>query len=172
MSDDILYKNYEEHKNNLLKYIDDVVNFILTENLKEDEENENKDPNSVLNLEQLGITDDKRVLYSFNSKTQNPQFYSNNSFAEFAEKLYNHIKRNYKKNFNPFELYTDNKIIIITEDKDVPYILDKMNETFEKKEYYEKCADIKKIKTYIISKLNPVKKKRKRKTKRTKVANK
>lgn len=137
----ILYKNYEDFLEDIKKEVERVANIVIYQ-LENSEEYIQK----TLNLpyfETIGITNEnpKRLLIGFNPTTQSEDFYKNEEFYQFSQKVYDFISRN-RQEKEPFTIYADKKSIIIINSKYVVQFLTSMLEKFKSKEDYEICNDI------------------------------
>jgi len=138
MTDDIIYKSYDEFYVIIEKLITDVAEAILAELEEKDELYGSID--SLPQFSELGVTSDKKLLFGFNPNMQTTQFYKQ-GFQHFSEKVYKYLSDN-KQNKEPFKIYEDNKAIIIIETPNVKSFLLSLLNTFKENEEYEICKDI------------------------------
>lgn len=156
-TDSILYKGYNEFITMLKKTIDDVASNILDE-LSASEEYENR-ADLRPPLVTLGVTLDKRILFAYDPDEQSKEFYSNDDFYKFSQKVYDYICEN-QQNKEPFTIYADKKTVIIIESIKVKAFLTSMLEKFKSKEDYEICNHITEIMedwTMVVKEPNSVK---------------
>jgi len=139
VTDNILYRNYDEAIIDIKRLIDSTASVIINE-FKNFEENE--DAAKILPvLETIGPTKDKRILFSFNPADQYSEFYENDEFNSFSRKVYDYI-HTHTQDEEPFTIYADKKAIIIVNTQNVPTLIDKILEKFKKTEQYEICKEL------------------------------
>jgi len=141
-TDNILYKGYEEFVIMMKKMIDDVAVNILNEFASTTEFQSKVD--ILPQLVTLGATEDKRILFAYNPNDQSKEFYLNEEFYKFSQKVYGYISEN-KQEKEPFTIYADKKAVIIIETLQVKTFLNSLLEKFKSKEEYEICTHITKI---------------------------
>lgn len=141
-TDNILYKGYNEFIAMMKKIIDDVAINILNE-FSSTPEFESK-VDLLPQLVTLGATSDKRILFAYNPDEQTKEFYLNDEFYKFSQKVYDYISVN-KQEKEPFTIYADKKAVIIIEATKVKKFLNSLLEKFKSKEDYEICTHITKI---------------------------
>jgi hypothetical protein len=140
VTDNILYRNYQEALADMRKLIDSAATDIINEYKNYEEGNE--DAKKLLPvLETLGPTKDKRILFSFKPNDQYTEFYENEEFNLFSKKVYDYI-HSHTQDEEPFTIYADKKAIIIVNTLDVPAFIDKILEKFKKSEQYEICKEL------------------------------
>ena len=140
LSDKNLQKDYEDFTYDVKTLID----YIAEEFHQEIQENRNS--GSMIFLTAMGQTKDKRVLFSFNPGEQIEDFYSKNYFNKFAEKIYEYLMEGFEKDGAiPFIIFADSKTIVIVEDQHVDEVLDRIIHIYKKKENYEVCSNITKV---------------------------
>lgn len=153
VTDNILYKGYNEFSIEITKQIEITANNIISEFQSYDDE---EDLASFLpQLIPLGTTGDKRILFGFNPDDQSKEFFEHDEFYVFVKKVYDYITNN-KQTKEPFTIYEDKKAIIVVETANVKTFLNHMLEKFKSKEDYEMCTNI----TKIIDHWPPIKKRR------------
>lgn len=157
-TDNILYRGYTEFLIEIKKEIDLSATNIVDQ-FEASPEYEEK-VNYLPQLETIGITNDnpKRILFGFNPTQQNKEFYENDEFYRFSQKVYDYIIHN-KQTKEPFTIYADKKAIIIVDPQHVVSFLNTMLEKFKSKEEYEACTAL----TKIIKEWTPKSKKTRRK---------
>lgn len=139
MTDTILYEDYNKFLNTIKKLIDDISANILKEyDARAGFENK---MDHLPQLVTIGSTPDKKILFGFNPEDQTKEFYNNEDFYKFSQKVYEYITTN-KQEKEPFTIYADKKAIIIVEPAKVPQFLTSILEKFKSKEDYEICTDI------------------------------
>ena len=141
-SDNILYSGYDEFLKNMKKLIDDAAINILNE-IEMNPAYENK-VDALPQLVTLGSTNDKRILFGFNPEEQTKEFYNNEEFYKFSQKVYEFLSMN-KQEKEPFTIYVDKKAIIIIEKTKVTKFLNTLLEKFKSEEDYEICNHITKM---------------------------
>lgn len=142
LTDTPILKNYEYFREDLLSFFDDIAENVI----QEAQERSNTNNENLVFLNTLGPTEDKRIMFEFDPHGQSEEFYKVNFFEEFAKKVYSFLKQFYTDG-ETFVLFADQKTIIIVKDENVDFIMNKVNEDFQRRERYERCADIKKIMT-------------------------
>jgi hypothetical protein len=160
-----ILKNYDKFKFELYQIFDKMAEEILNES---NENNKEYNENTKIFLIPIGPTEDRRMLFEFNPHLQPESFYQPLFFNKFADRVFGYIKTHYKK--NPFLVYADNKIMMMITNDNVECLLNQLTSSFEKKEQYEICSEIKKVKEYWMNKLNSPQ--RKSRTKKNKEAEK
>jgi hypothetical protein len=141
-TDSVLYKGYSEFIGTMKRVIDDVAANIVNE-LAATEEYEDK-VDHLPQLETLGATPDKRIMFLYNPDDQTKSFYNNDEFSKFSKKVYDYISANHQIK-EPFTLYADKKAVIIVERGKVEAFLSSILEDFKKREEYEICTNITKM---------------------------
>jgi len=147
ISDDMLYKSYSEFIKDVQEYIDDLVNK-LSEN-REDEIKESDKNGNLIILKPEGWSQDKRLLFKFNTKEQSESFYLNGGYEKFLNKCENYLEKNYFKESsnkdNVFILFSDKQTIIYIDDENVKDFIDKAIKFFTSSENYEACSFLTKV---------------------------
>lgn len=141
LTDDIIVSGYPVWKNDLSIFFDEVAKEVLEE--REALRRNNPNPPSQMVLDEMGVSDDKRVIYKFVLDRQKEEFFIEKNLDEFAQKVHSFLKFSYKDG-EIFAIYADKNIIIVTDDEDVKPFIDKMIAYFESKENYEACSVIRK----------------------------
>jgi hypothetical protein len=141
-TDSVLYKGYNEFVTAMKKIIDETAMNILNE-IASSQDYENK-VDHLPQLETLGATSDKRILFSYNPDNQSKEFYTHDEFYKFSQKVYEYITKN-KQLREPFTIFADKKAVIIIESSKVKKFLNTLLEKFKSKEDYEICTHITKI---------------------------
>jgi hypothetical protein len=141
-SDRVIYKSYNEFLESLKKSIDIAAADIVNEFTGNDEYEEKL--NKLPQLEALGTTHDKRIMYLYDPDDQISAFYNNEEFSKFSQKTYEYISQNPQIS-DPFTLYADKRAVIIVEQSKVEPFLKSILENFKTREEYEICTDITKI---------------------------
>lgn len=139
---DAIKINYEKFnicvKELIEKTAINIVNQMTDENSHSDR------ANYLPQLINMGITEDKKLMFAFNPNEQSKEFYSASEFEQFSIKVYDYLHVN-KINKEPFTIYSDKKAIIIIEKTSIIDFLNILLKHFEKKEDYEKCTNISKM---------------------------
>lgn len=155
VTDQVLYNGYDEFEYQIQRLIAETADSIMN-HLK----NIDEDTSYLPQLETLGTTEDKRILFGFKPEDQNPEFYENEEFIRFSQNIYDFIST-HKQLKEPFTIYADKKAIIIVEKDDVPKLLNTISKKFETNEEYEVCENINNILQQWNKKITkPTKKKR------------
>lgn len=164
VTDDVLQFGYDTFLRKISEYVNDVAN----ETMKERETSDDQ-PHSLISLVQMGITPDKKLLFSFDPNSQDSEFYEGKTFATFSQKILDYMKNNLAANMaakNPFTIFDDNKTVVIVNDEDITATLDVMMDRFAKDENYEACKELMGLRTLIYGEPPaPEKKKRSRRKK-------
>jgi hypothetical protein len=139
VTDSLLYKNYNDFSYDIRKAIDDIASNIINQfaSTEDYEEKVSRLPQLIT----MGATEDKRILFGFNPTEQDKEFYTNDEFYIFSQRVYDYISHN-KQVKEPFTIYADKKAVIIIDVKYVVSFLNTMLEKFKSKEDYEICTDI------------------------------
>lgn len=139
--DEIIQFGYKEFKGDIMVFLDGVA----LESLAELEKIQSKSGNpNIISIEQIGVSNDKRLIFNFNPDKQSNNFFDNNNFWEFAQKSYAFLK-NYYRDGESFAIFADKKMIMIIPDNKVKIYIEKLIKIFENKEDYIACADINRI---------------------------
>lgn len=142
VTDDILYKSYQDFIAEVGVYIKGLVEYIANETQKEYEA---QGTTAMVLITPIGPTEDKRVLYHFDPDNQIDDFYKN-GWNKFAHKVIDYLRENFDKEpiekDKPFVLFADNKNIVITDDDKVNQIIDNLLKEFQRIEDYETCSFI------------------------------
>ena len=143
VTDGIIYRPYTEFMAQMGTFVNEMMGHIETENRQEIEASEGN--TNLIFLTTLGHTQDKRVLFAFNPKEQNDDFYTV-SWSNFAVKIYEYLLENFDKEpieeNKPFVIFSDTKTIVIVEDRDVNEVIEKMIKYYQGQENYEACSKI------------------------------
>lgn len=141
-TDTVLYKGYSEFIGTMKRTIDEVAGNIVNEFVATAEYEDKVD--HLPQLETLGATPDKRILFLYNPDEQTKSFYTNDEFSKFSQKVYDYIIAN-RQIKEPFTLYADKKAVIIVQHGKVETFLSSILEDFKKREEYEICTNITKM---------------------------
>lgn len=141
LTDDIIYKGYEEFKEQILLYFDSIAENVIKENEKLRQQ-QGKDTNLIF-LNTIGPTADKRVLFEFDPKQQRQEFYNNDYFVNFANKMIEFFSDKDYQETDMFYIFYDKKTVIFVKDENVDYLMQQLIEFFEKNENYENCKLLK-----------------------------
>lgn len=142
VTDNILYKGYDEFSIDIKREIDKTANNVFKEIQISNEYEETT--NILPGFIPLGATEDKRILFGFDPKDQLEEFYENEEFYIFSQKVYKYISEN-KQEKEPFTIYSDKKAQVIVDSSNVKTFLNLMLEKFKSKEEYEICTNISKM---------------------------
>ena len=132
VTDDIIHISYDDFKLDIYNLLDDIAEKIIDETNQNIEEGEQK---SIF-LKQIGISDDKRIIFEMDPQSQPEQFYSHTKFKEFAEKILNFFQTDYNVSDN-FSLYADKSIIISIHNNNVKGMINKLISFYNSEEKYE-----------------------------------
>lgn len=163
ITDDIILKNYDDFHQDITKHINKVAADVLKKEQDQIENGEKED--SRITLKQLGITLDKKLLFSFDLDSQAKDFFTNTSFFNFSKNILNYLTKNYDNdriNKKPFTIFDDNKTVVVVEEDKVEATLDKIIKTFEEFEHYENCQLLHAIKEKWINSNKEIPQKKKR----------
>jgi len=142
ITDDIIYKGYDEFSIEIRSFINDIAKELLNEQeMIRDKDKSNQD---MIFLTTVTHTKDKKILFEFDPFMQPDKFYGSISFNNFCNNIYNYLVKDFKLS-KQFVIYGDNKMIITIKDENVKKLLDDMQGMFQKKENYEACAFLKNI---------------------------
>jgi len=142
LTDNMILRNYEEFRIELLQFFDDIAENVIKESERVREQQ--GIPNNLVILNTIGPTEDKRVMFEFDPHIQSTEFWAEKYFSEFSHKVLEFIQTSYK-NGDTFVLYTDKKSIIVIADENVSFIVNKVVEYFKKIESYEDCDTLTKV---------------------------
>lgn len=142
LTDPIINNGYEEFKNQLLYFLDDIaINILEDRNANAEATNQSS---SLVIIEPNGVSLDKRLIYKFDLKKQTEEFFIHNNLIEFSNKIHEYLVKNYHDG-DIFTIYDDKNIIIAIEDKDVKEFINKIIAEFQIRESYEKCSELNNI---------------------------
>jgi len=162
LTDKIILKDYKTFSESIKNLLDKIAEEILATA----DANVNKTEEMILTT--LGYTDDKKILFGFDPLEQPKNFYTNISFFNFATQINDYLNLHLKNLKKPFIIYADKKMIISVDDNKVNNLLDEMINLFGKKEKYEICSKLSKIKdewTIVLEKdIKTIKKRRNKKS--------
>lgn len=142
LTDDVILRGYEKYKKELLTFVDEVAEDVLKEG--ERLRKQQGIPNNLLFLKTIGPSQDKRVIFEFNPHKQSSEFWNVKTFSDFSERIYDFLKKFYKKG-DKFVVFADKKSIILIADKNVDFLIKKIIDDYKRLEKYEVCGDLKKI---------------------------
>lgn len=138
LTDRMILSGYDDFKLEMLKFFDDVAADIMEERrIAREEEGENVQP--PIAMDQIGITEDKRIIFRFDIDNQPSGFFIEENLLEFAKKVHNFLKFKYKDG-DIFAVYADKNIIMISEDAKVKPLIEKLITFFKSQENYEACS--------------------------------
>lgn len=138
--ENVIEQDYGGFKKDMMGFLD----FIAEQNIKETQKMRKKmgQENNLIFLDAIGPTEDKKILFKFNPHTQSEEFYKEENFIFFANKIISYIISNYK-NKDTFFIFEDNKIRMFVEDEHVEFIMNKFIDNLLIKEKYEECKELK-----------------------------
>lgn len=146
VTDNILYKSYEDFISIVGEYIRGLVEHIA---INAQQQYEEEGSNSMVFLRVVGHTKDKRVLYQFDPDEQHETFYTD-VWGRFAKQILKYLKDNFNKEpiekNKPLVIFADSKVIVVVDDKKVNNVISRLLKEFEEKENYEACSFISDVK--------------------------
>lgn len=138
LTDAMIFSGYEDFKIEMLRFFNDIAEEIIEE--RERIKNETGyDPRAGINLDQVGISDDKRIIFKFNIDKQNQEFFIDDNFMEFAQRVHDFLKFKYKDG-DIFTILADKNTIMILDDDQVEGFIEKIIAFFRNAEKYEACS--------------------------------
>lgn len=141
LTDTIIYKGYDHFKTELLQFFDEVAESVIRESQEQRTEGGNQ---NLLFLNTVGPTEDKRVLFEFETDKQSQEFYDDKNFFHFAIKIREYLAEHYI-DADKFYIYQDKKSIIFVKNENVEALINSLIGFFERTEKYEYCSEIKAI---------------------------
>jgi hypothetical protein len=141
ITDDVIQFGYDDFLRKISEYINEIANEVM----KKKESLEENAAGSLISLVQMGITTDKKLLFSFDPNSQDKGFYEGEPFKTFSEKILEYLKTNLDSNIKqkkPFTIFDDNKTVVIVNDENIIPTLDIIMEKFQHDENYEACKDM------------------------------
>jgi hypothetical protein len=138
LTDRMILSGYDNFKLEMIKFFDDIAADIMEERRLAREE-EGMSEQSLIVLEQIGISEDKRIIFKFDIDKQKEEFFIEDNLLEFAKKVHNFLKFKYKDG-DIFAVYADKNIIMIAEDLKVKPLIEKLIAFFKTHENYEACS--------------------------------
>jgi len=142
VTDAVIMKGYEGFKEDLLHFFDQVAENVIRETQQMREQQ--GVPNNLVFLTTIGPTEDKRVMFEFDPHKQSEEFWKEEFFLSFANKVREFLVVNYK-NSPHFFIFHDKKSIIYTPDEHVDFLMKRIIDFFQSKEKYEYCSELKNI---------------------------
>ena len=142
LTDEIIQNGYVRFKKELLEFLDYTA-FEILEEQEYLREEQGMSP-SLVSLEQVGISVDKRIVYRFDISKQTKELLKPNNFMEFSLKMHDFLK-NYYKDGEIFVIYADKNILIEISDEQVKPLVNQVLETLQVEEKYEMCSELKNI---------------------------
>jgi hypothetical protein len=139
MTDEIIVSGYEEFKNDLSIFFNEIAKIILEE--REEKRTVSGQPQNLMVLEQSAVSADKRIIFRFDIDKQIAEFFSEPNLNEFGVKVLDYL-RDTSKIGDIFSIYADKNIIIIVDDAQVEPFIEKIVAYFQHQEKYEACSDI------------------------------
>ncbi len=139
LTDQIIYKGYEQFKIDLLMYFDRMA-----ENAIRESEEQRSGENHLLFLNTIGPTEDKRVLFELDPSKQNQEFYEDKNFVHFANKVREYLNQ-YKQTKRGFYIFHDKKSLIFVKEDGIEFLLNKIIDFFKRNEKYEYCKELTEI---------------------------
>lgn len=156
MADSVLYKDYKSFMIELGDFIDDIVRDLSESMLPNasdmavDEDSQDAKQKNMVFLTSRGITEDKRVLFSFDPAEQSDGFYKDEVFSEFADRIYEYLGNNFYDNpqepNHPLVIFADTKTIISVYSTETDSFFIKLLDYYTKTEQYEVCEALTGIK--------------------------
>jgi hypothetical protein len=142
LSDNPIIFGYDDFKKELLAFFNEVARDMLEERERIREES-GKSP-SLMVMEQIGISDDKRIIFKFDMNKQIEEFFSEKNLSELAGKVHTFLKFSYKDG-EIFAVHADKNIIIVIDDSQVKPFIEKIIGYFQHHENYEACSVIRNV---------------------------
>ncbi len=169
LTDKTIINTYNDFREIAFDFIDAVAMEVIKEKMEADipfnEGNKNSEGPVLPRLENLGNTEDKKVLMEFKPVAQVDKFWDFTNFTNFAQRSFEYLHGFFDQNLglksNAFVIYADKKGIIVVKDKNVDTFMEKMLDNFEQREKYHGCSNIiaivKKWRDYVKAKKEPMK---------------
>lgn len=164
LTDKMILSGYEVFKEDMLRFFDDIAADIMEERRMAREEM-GEDADGQIHLEQVGVSEDKRIIFKFDFDKQPKDFFQTENLDQFARKVHNFLKFKYKDG-DIFAVYADKNIIMVSDDAKVKPLIEKLVAFFKDQENYEACSVLRntferweKYKTESQNKKNPPEKK-------------
>lgn len=138
LTDRMIMFGYDDFKLQMLQFFDDVAADIMEER-RIAREQEGVNPQTPIVMEQVGISEDKRIIFKFDIDNQPQEFFAEENLLEFAKKAHNFLKFKYRDG-DIFAVYADKNIIMVSEDNKVKPLIEKLIAFFKSQENYEACS--------------------------------
>jgi len=132
-----IFFGYNDFRMEMLKFFENIASDILNERERIFEDSGKKLKQII--LEQTGVSKDKRIIFKFDIEKQIHEFFMEENLMEFAKKVHDFLKSDYR-NGDIFVIYADKNIIIVLDDDHVESFIKKIIDFFESKENYEVCS--------------------------------
>ena len=146
-TDTILYDNYDTFKTNTLAFLKEYNAEINEYNNSVNNRNEDEEiPSETgqLKLTNVGITNDKRILFNFDPTSQVDNFYTTENFNTFSLNIFKYFQEYPPQ--DPLVILSDNNMVITVDSPNGCFLFDKLIENFTKSENYEICSELVKMK--------------------------
>lgn len=140
VTDDIIQFGYDDFKKDIGQLLDDIAEEIINETNK----NLENGSQQTMYLKQIGVSNDKRIIFEMDPDEQPTIFYNPDIFQEFANKIIKFFKNDYSVS-NNFSLYADKNIIISVHKDNVKNIITHLLTYFNNNEEYEKSKIVTEI---------------------------
>ena len=138
LTDAMIFSGYDDFKIEMMKFFDNIASEIMEEREKI-RQKAGYDPRDGINIEQVGISEDKRIIFKFDMDKQSEKFFIEANLTEFAQRVHNFLKSSYKDG-DTFVIIADKNTIMIMDDNQVEGFIDKLIAFFRNIERYEACS--------------------------------
>lgn len=143
LTDNMIFTGYEEFKVEMLKFFNEIAEEIMEEREKIRQE-EGYNPGKGLDIDQVGISEDKRIIFKFNMEKQSEEFFRSDNLLEFAQRVHDFLKINYSDD-DIFTILADKNTIMVMDDNQVEPFIEKLISFFRNEEKYEACSVLRDI---------------------------
>lgn len=141
LTDRIILKGYENFKEDLIIFFDQVAEHVIRESQQMRQQN----ATNLIFLNAIGPTKDKRVMFEFDPHKQSEEFWHTKNFIEFSRKVVGYLNKFYKNDEDVFSIFADKKSVIMVSDENVEFLVNKIIKVFEDRENYEKCKELNEV---------------------------
>jgi hypothetical protein len=138
LTDSMIFTGYEDFRLEMLKFFDDIAVSIMEEREKIRQQH-GYDPRNGITIDQIGISEDKRIIFKFDLDKQTPEFFKEDNLLEFAQRVHDFLKFKYQDG-HIFAILADKNTIMVMDDEQVGAFIEKLIAFFRNFEKYEACS--------------------------------
>lgn len=136
LTDEIIYKPYNDFREDIQTFMNDVAEDLKLLNTDE-EDNKN-----LVKFNMMGTTSDRRILHEFNPYEQTEEFYKIQNYSGFANQAFTYLEKYFEEQ-QMLVIYANVNVVIAVKFENALKVLQDFQNFFEIREKYEKCSVIK-----------------------------